>query len=52
MYCKVQMSKDSEEDVFFNSEITLLQKRYCLINNVKFQQFSIVYPQFKSVGKG
>ena len=31
MYCKVQMGKDSEEDVFFNSEITLLQKLYCLI---------------------
>ena len=31
MYCKVQMGKDSEEDVFFNSKITLLQKLYCLI---------------------
>ena len=31
MYCKVQMGKDSKEDVFFNSEITLLQKLYCLI---------------------
>ena len=40
MYCKVQMGKDSEEDVFFNSEITSLQKLLDLIT-LNFSSFRL-----------